>query len=242
MVCENLKEKLASYNGKGFEFHFFKVGWYNKLVSKSFWLPYNENALSIIIISQPCMFEKTFIPFLLKIWKQSMLNSKQKSSEALQSIRDLLCESEIDCSDFGNKVLSTIDEFLDKLTLDPINECMQEAFREMAGTLPYDNVIRLHDFQMTPHRRPEVLVQTAGYVAGAVAMYRQEDLLSYGSDPLNVLSQMNTESAVNFVDEKSKRKLFPVCLHPDFGGWFGLRGILILPDVLCPEMEQKLCR
>lgn len=35
------------------------------------------------------------------------------------------------------------------------------------------------------------------------------------------------------------QKLLGVCIHPKFGGWFALRGVLIFRDVLAPELERR---
>lgn len=36
------------------------------------------------------------------------------------------------------------------------------------------------------------------------------------------------------------QKIFGVSIHPKYGGWFALRGVLIFKDVQCPELEQKV--
>ena len=35
------------------------------------------------------------------------------------------------------------------------------------------------------------------------------------------------------------QKIFGVCIHPKYGGWFALRGVLIFKGVTCPELEKK---
>ena len=53
----------------GFEVRPFLTGWYNKLVSDKFQLDYPEDTLAFVIISQPSMFEKAFLPFLSSHYK-----------------------------------------------------------------------------------------------------------------------------------------------------------------------------
>jgi len=77
-------------------------------------------------------------------------------------------------------------------------------------------VLSIHDFQLEPSRRPKILVQTAGHVAGAVRFYQKKDFPAL-----------------------EKEDLYPVCHHPRFGGWFALRGVLIFQDRLCPELMRK---
>jgi len=48
----------------GFESHPFLVDWYNQLVSDKFKLDYDGDTVACILISQPSMFEKAFLPFL----------------------------------------------------------------------------------------------------------------------------------------------------------------------------------
>jgi hypothetical protein len=48
----------------GFEVHPFKIGWYNESVGEKFALPYSDDTLAFVVISQPSMFEKAFLPFV----------------------------------------------------------------------------------------------------------------------------------------------------------------------------------
>jgi len=89
---------------------------------------------------------------------------------------------------------------------DPIDECMLHYFSSIHDLSP--SVVTLHDFQLTPTRRPKILVQTAGHVAGAVKFYKPQDY-----------------------SELSEKKFYPVCHHPVWGGWFALRGVAIFTDV-----------
>jgi len=88
---------------------------------------------------------------------------------------------------------------------DPIDECMLHYFSKVKDVFP--TVSTLHDFQLSPSRRPKVLVQTAGHVAGAVRFYQPPDYPELGG-----------------------KKFYPVCHHPTWGGWFALRTVMIFPD------------
>ena len=72
----------------------------------------------------------------------------------------------------------------------------------------FPTISTLHDFQLSPSRRPRILVQTAGHVAGAVRFYKPEEY-----------------------PELWDKKHYPVCHHPVWGGWFALRGVVIFPGV-----------
>jgi len=149
----------------GFEVHPFLTGWYNELVSAKFHLTQPPDTLAFIIISQPRMFEKAFLPFLA--------DSVKVGLEEVQ---------------------------------DPVDQSMLHYFSLLKSVSP--SVVTLHDFQLSPSRRPAILVQTAGHVAGAVTFYKPQDF--------QLLSD---------------KKYFPVCHHPVWGGWFALRGVVILPNL-----------
>jgi len=163
-LCSQVKDILSD---SGLEIHPFLVGWYNEQVDVKFRLNYDPDTLAMVVISQPEMFEQSFLPFL----------ATARQSEG--SIRD------------------------------PLDECMLHFFSKVTREIPETEA--LHDFQLGPTRRPRVLVQTAGHVAGAVRYYK---------------SSM-------YPDLKSEEgsKIFSVCHHPTLGGWFALRGVFIFKDI-----------
>ena len=63
-------ETVLSPNG--FEVRPFLTGWYNELVADKFHLDYPEDTLAFVIISQPSMFEKAFLPFLSSHYKSGI--------------------------------------------------------------------------------------------------------------------------------------------------------------------------
>jgi len=173
MSVDEIKEKLTEVlNQFGLEVHPFLIGWYNKQVAEKFQLPHEENTLGFVVISQPSMFEKSFLPFL-----------------------DGQCDHMVESQD-------------------PLDTCMIQQFKKATSCFPDHEIVSLHDFQLHGNRRPKILVQTAGHVAGAVRFYQQKK------------------------KSKDDKKLFPVCMHPRFGGWFALRGVLIFSDILAPDLER----
>lgn len=98
-------------------------------------------------------------------------------------------------------------------TMDPLDETMKFMFRLISKELEaqgYD-VESYHDFDLYPNRRPKVLVQTAAHVSGAAEYFIQSRLTCLELIP--------------------NKKLFGVAIHPEFGGWFAIRGILILKNM-----------
>ena len=62
-----LSAKLnAELGPHGFELHPLLVGWYNERVGNKFLLDYPSDTLAFVVISQPNMFEKAFLPYLSK--------------------------------------------------------------------------------------------------------------------------------------------------------------------------------
>ena len=123
---------------------------------------------------------------------------------------------------------------------DPLDRCMKEAFARLAQLFMANDygIVAMHDFEISPiNKRPKVLVQTAGHVAGAVRFYQQCDLKT-----INKSVSMNTcESQMNLINQMRSKKVFPVCLHPKYGGWFALRGVLIFKNVrVSPPLLQPL--
>lgn len=160
----------------GFQTSPFLVGWYNSQVGDSkFRLDFPASTLAFIVISEPSMFEKAFIPYLREHWP-------------------------------GSSSL-----------MDPVDECMMHCFSRAVQQFRPGVVHCLHDFQLAPNRRPKILVQTAGHVAGAVRFYQKKE----------------------FPQLAKEKDIFPVCHHPRFGGWFALRGVLIFQDVECPDLLRK---
>lgn len=102
---------------------------------------------------------------------------------------------------------------------DPIDECMIHHFNLIKENLPKMSVETLHDFEMTAMRRPKVLVQTAGHVAGAAYYYQRKD----------VHPDAWTDT----------QKMYGVSIHPEFGGWFALRGVIIFKDIQHPGLPRR---
>ena len=87
-----------------------------------------------------------------------------------------------------------------------------------------EDVTVLHDFQLNPNRRPKVLVQTAAHVAGAVKFFQDADV----------------QDKELLKDVKSP-KIFPVCIHPKFGGWFAIRAVVIFEKKKAVKLPKKDC-
>ncbi|ESO12903.1 hypothetical protein HELRODRAFT_62766 [Helobdella robusta] len=101
---------------------------------------------------------------------------------------------------------------------DALDECMRFYLNKLKSN--FTDVELIHDFEFHHSKRPKVLVQTAGHVSGGVFYFQRKDIKH--SDPW-----------------PENRKICGVCLHPKYGGWFGLRGILIFKNVKVPNLMKK---
>lgn len=178
-TLEELKSILIPF---GFECHPFLIGWYNDRVGEKFQLDFTHDTLAFVVLSQPSMFEKSFLPFLLS-------------------------RSETDDLDLNSK-------------RDPLDLCMIQTMQHVTNRFP--SVKILHDFELRPNRRPKVLVQTAAHVSGSVTFFREDDVQD--KDMLK--------------DIKSP-KIYPVCIHPDFGGWFAIRAVIVFEGKEQPDLIVK---
>ena len=84
---------------------------------------------------------------------------------------------------------------------DPLDRCMKLQFDQMKALCASHDVYSLQDFELLPTRRPKILVQTAGHVAGAAYYYQLSD--------------------VENPPWEGKKKIYGVSIHPLYGGWFG---------------------
>ncbi|KAL5017452.1 hypothetical protein ScPMuIL_007041 [Solemya velum] len=102
--------------------------------------------------------------------------------------------------------------------IDPLDECVAYYMGTIKKHFQNENIQVLHDFDMDSSMRPRMAIQTAGHVTGAVYYYQRTDL---DEDPWG------------------DQKIFGICVHPKYGGWFGLRAVFLFKDFLCKDLEKK---
>lgn len=103
-----------------------------------------------------------------------------------------------------------------------------------------------YDYELLPSRKPKFLAQTAAHVSGAAFYYQQSDVTDQpwaGRVMPSFCSSKQTKKKEHlllslFLHLKFhpfrlsiQQKMFGVCIHPSFGGWFAIRALLVFEDV-----------
>ncbi|MCL4168328.1 UNVERIFIED_CONTAM: hypothetical protein GTU68_041923 [Idotea baltica] len=102
---------------------------------------------------------------------------------------------------------------------DPLDQCMRKCLGTVKSLFPDIDLQIIHDFELTPLRRPKILMQTAGHISGAARFYQRSD--------------------VGDEDAWGEKKIFGVSIHHSYGGWFAFRAVIILNDVLCKDLKLQ---
>ncbi|XP_008305442.1 cyanocobalamin reductase / alkylcobalamin dealkylase isoform X2 [Cynoglossus semilaevis] len=104
---------------------------------------------------------------------------------------------------------------------DPIDQCVKQCISAaVSRCFPGQTVEVSYDYEMLPNRKPKFLAQTAAHVSGAAFYYQQADVTD---------------------QPWAEKKMFGVCVHPRFGGWFAIRSLLVFEDVtLGPDVLQPV--
>ncbi|CAF4305469.1 unnamed protein product, partial [Rotaria magnacalcarata] len=84
------------------------------------------------------------------------------------------------------------------LSRDPIDCCVKEKIQTVIKKIPDYDIDVIFDYDLWPTRRPKIVMQTVGHVAGAARFYSRQQL---ANDPF-----------------PKDRNMMGVCLHPKYGG------------------------
>ncbi|KAM9848664.1 cyanocobalamin reductase / alkylcobalamin dealkylase [Aulostomus maculatus] len=94
---------------------------------------------------------------------------------------------------------------------DPIDQCVKHCVSSaVSQCFPGKKVDVSYDYELLPSRKPKFLAQTAAHVSGAAFYYQQSDIAD---------------------QPWAEKKMFGVCVHPQFGGWFAIRALLVFDGV-----------
>ncbi|MEQ2167348.1 hypothetical protein GOODEAATRI_003240 [Goodea atripinnis] len=94
---------------------------------------------------------------------------------------------------------------------DPVDQCVRDCVSTAVSQCFSDLKVDVrYDYELLPSRKPKFLAQTAAHVSGAAFYYQQSDVTD---------------------QPWAGKKMFGVCIHPSFGGWFAIRALLVFEDV-----------
>ncbi|XP_058536446.1 cyanocobalamin reductase / alkylcobalamin dealkylase [Ochotona princeps] len=101
---------------------------------------------------------------------------------------------------------------------DPVDQCVAYHLGRVRESLPELQIEVITDYEVYPNRRPKILAQTAAHVAGAAYYYQRQDVED---------------------DPWGNQHISGVCIHPQFGGWFAIRGVVLLPGIEVPDLPPR---
>lgn len=84
----------------------------------------------------------------------------------------------------------------------------------------------IHDYTMLPNRQPKILMQTVMHISGCAYLYQKADVTN--------VEELNKRLPDNLKDQR----LLGVCLHPEFGGYFSARTV-VLTDTQIDEKNWR---
>ncbi|XP_037325491.2 cyanocobalamin reductase / alkylcobalamin dealkylase [Pungitius pungitius] len=94
---------------------------------------------------------------------------------------------------------------------DPVDQCVRHCVSSAVAQCFAGNEVDVsYDYELLPSRKPRFLAQTAAHVCGAAFYYQQADVRE---------------------QPWAHKKMFGVCVHPRFGGWFAIRALLVFGGV-----------
>uniref|UniRef100_H2YQ80 Cyanocobalamin reductase / alkylcobalamin dealkylase n=1 Tax=Ciona savignyi TaxID=51511 RepID=H2YQ80_CIOSA len=123
---------------------------------------------------------------------------------------------------FENAFLPNLSTFFSQSdSKDPIDKCIAHHINSALSNLDINGVEVMYDYEILPNRRPKVLVQTAAHVSGAAFYYQRH--------------HCNSKCLNDHWDKN--RRIYGVCIHPKYGGWFAIRAVLVFKDMKDPDLQ-----
>ena len=104
---------------------------------------------------------------------------------------------------------------------DALDQFMTHVYNKVKSEFPQHEIETIHDSEMLNPGTPKVLVQIAAHVAGG-AYYYQRSSVPKDRDPWD-----------------ESKTIYGVSIHPKYGGWFAMRGVIIFKDILTPALPRK---
>ncbi|XP_075253228.1 cyanocobalamin reductase / alkylcobalamin dealkylase-like [Convolutriloba macropyga] len=110
-----------------------------------------------------------------------------------------------------------------------LDESIEFYLNGASSALKNFNAVHYKDSDMAPGtRRPAFLAQPAAHVSGTAFYYHPSEIITAATDE-GVPLPWGDHS-------ESKSGVFGVSIHPKYGGWFAVRALIILRNVVFPEL------
>ncbi|PAV85104.1 hypothetical protein WR25_04522 [Diploscapter pachys] len=106
----------------------------------------------------------------------------------------------------------------------PIAQFLDDRLEELYKNLSY-SCETIHDHHLWPNRRPKILMQTCGHVAGAAFYYQPKNFQDENWPPSKPMDKGS--------------KFIGLSLHPVYGGHFAFRSVLIFPEAKIENSEKS---
>ncbi|XP_029285031.1 cyanocobalamin reductase / alkylcobalamin dealkylase isoform X1 [Cottoperca gobio] len=177
------------------------------------------NVEGITGLLNECLSKVGFEVYPLKVgWYNSVLPPTLRLAYPDNSLAVVLLSTP---AMFEQAFLPFMEEKGCQVMSDPIDQCVKHSVSSaVSQCFPGQEVDVRYDYEMLPSRKPKFLAQTAAHVSGAAFYYQQSDVRD---------------------QPWAEKKMFGVCVHPRFGGWFAIRALLVFGGVtIDSEMVQPL--
>lgn len=237
----------------GLEVHPFQIGWYNDAVSEHFKLKFEPDAIAFVAISTPSMFEDAFIPYL----KENLSKIGVASRDPLDScMRHFFQEA-------ATKIPSCHVEIIQDFEILPNKRprILVQTAAHVAGAAYYyqkNDVENLHSGGCFIRQQSDSDGQVADNNCDGQKSQRRNDVCSQSSRQIHDSYGNKTHCDANRDhsedEDKPKierltgcvcvdpwgdsKRIYGVCIHPKYGGWFAIRGVLIIPG-LRADIQQR---
>uniref|UniRef100_A0A8D3DLY2 Cyanocobalamin reductase / alkylcobalamin dealkylase n=1 Tax=Scophthalmus maximus TaxID=52904 RepID=A0A8D3DLY2_SCOMX len=178
-----------------------------------------QSVESVTGLLEECLSKQGFEVHPLKVgWYNSLLPATLRLSCPDDSLALVVLSTP---AMFEQAFLPFMEERGCRAVTDPIDQCVKHCVTSaVSQCFPGQEVDLRFDYELLPSRKPKFLAQTAAHVSGAAFYYQQSDVTD---------------------QPWAERKMFGVCVHPRFGGWFAIRALLVFGDVtLGSQMVQPI--
>jgi len=243
-----LKNELEPY---GMEVYMFKVGWYNAQVSSGFRLAFADDTVCAVVLTIPSFFEKAFLPYL------KSFNPKGFSADPIDSCTAFYIQNAVAKLKISASIMydyEMLPSRRPKVLVQTAAHIAGAAFYYQRchvtarpptstsdGMFGFENQCEMHhallqnqELDDLPDKVKNKIKQENGIDCSATSeSHRDLSCNNSVSDVINkpILKEM-VGSNDDFDPWNKNDKIFGVCIHPKYGGWFAIRCVVVFDKIL----------